>query len=158
MTVDPASEVICLCGRKGCLEALASGRSIGLAARQNAEAARSISTECHVKVDRIDAKIVFEAFQKGNPFAEQICLNAIKWLSMGVANLIHLLDPTHVFIGGGLSLSGEYFWKPLNNEIRKRVLLPNREVEILPAEFKEYATVVGSLAMVLDAILGLEIG
>ncbi len=158
MTVDPTSPVICDCGRKGCLEALASGRSIALAARQNPDAARSISELCQVPINRIEAKTVFEACRRGDPNALSICMNAIEYLSIGVANLIHLLDPTHIFIGGGLSLNGDEFWNPLTDGIRNRLMVPNREVKILPAEFKEYDTVVGSLAMVLDAILGLEIG
>ncbi len=158
MTVDPNSPIICDCGRKGCLEALSSGRSIALAARQNPDAAKSISELCMVSIDRIEAKTVFEACRRGDASAEAICLKAIEYLSIGVANLVHLLDPTHILIGGGLSLNRDEFWKPLTAGIRNRLMVPNREVKILPAEFKEYDTVVGSLAMVLDSILGLDIG
>jgi len=38
-----------------------------------------------------------------------------------------------------------------------RVLIPNRSVKIEPASFKEYSTVIGSLALVLDSVLGLEL-
>ena len=139
------------------MEALASGRSIGHAARQNLPKDNILRKMSGEKPERIDAKMVFEAFRSGDTYAEGICMKAIELLSIGVANLIHLLDPTHVFIGGGVSQNSDLFWKPLNSEIRKRVLLPNRGVRILPAEYKEYATVIGSLAVVLDAVLGLEI-
>ncbi len=158
MTVDPTSPIICDCGRKGCLEALASGRHIALTAQQNSVAARSISDLCRVNIDRIEAKTVFEACRRGDPNAQAICLSAIEYLSIGVANLVHLLDPTHIFIGGGLSLNGHEVWNPLSTGIRNRLLIPNQDVKILPVEFKEYDTVVGSLALVLDSILGLEIG
>lgn len=157
MTIAPDSDVICECGRNGCLEAFASGRSIGHAARQDLPEGGILMDLSGGKPERIDAKMVFEAFKKGDSYAEKICMNAIRSLSVGVANLIHLLDPTHVYIGGGVSMNGKLFWEPLNSEISKRVLLPNREVKILPAEFKEYATVIGSIAMVLDTILELDI-
>jgi len=157
MTIAPDSDVICECGRNGCLEAFASGRSIGFAARRDLPEGNMLMDLCGGKPERIDAKMVFEAFKEGDSYAENICMNAIRSLSVGVANLIHLLDPTHVYIGGGVSMNGKLFWEPLNSEIRNRVLLPNREVKILPAEFKEYATVIGSIAMVLDTILELDI-
>lgn len=157
MTIEPDSEVVCDCGRKGCLEALASGRSIGLAARTHLTDASKLNQLSGGRPERVDARMVFEALEAGDVFARDICRNAIRSLSVGIANLIHLLDPTHVFIGGGVSLNGELFWEPLEKEIKKRVMLPNREVVIRPAEYKEYATVIGSLAMVLDSILGLEI-
>lgn len=157
MTIEPDSDVVCDCGRNGCLEALASGRSIGYTASQNLPEGNMLFEMCDGKPERIDAKMVFEAFKAGDAFAEKICMNSIKSLSVGIANLIHLLDPTHVFIGGGVSLNGKLFWDPLCKEIKNRVLLPNKSVKILPAEFKGYATVIGSLAMVLDAILELDI-
>ena len=76
---------------------------------------------------------------------------------MGLANLIHLLDPTHVLLGGGVSLNGDKFWDTLLELTGKRILVPNRAVKIEPASFREYSTVIGSLALVLDSVLGLEL-
>jgi glucokinase-like ROK family protein len=157
MTIDPDSMVVCDCGRKGCLEALASGRRIGFAAKENLQDTSMLVELSGGNSDRIDAKMVFDAFSSGDSYSKDICIDAICSLSQGLANLIHLLDPTHVFLGGGVSLNGDLFWKTLNKEIREKILLPNRNVQILPTAYKEYSTVVGSLALVLDAVLGLEI-
>jgi len=54
-------------------------------------------------------------------------------------------------------LNGDLFWRALTNEIEKQKMLPNRQVQILPAGFKEYASVIGSVALVLDAVLGLKL-
>lgn len=157
MTIQPDSDITCDCGRKGCLEALASGRRIELAAREKLPADSLLNTLSGDNPARIDAKMVFEAYKNGDPFAASICTDAMQSLSVGIANLIHLLDPTHVFIGGGVSLNGEPFWNFMQQELRERILVPNRDVKLVPATFKEYATVIGSMAMVLDEMLGLEI-
>lgn len=157
MTIEPKSEVVCDCGRKGCLEALASGHSIGFTARKNLPDTSALMQMSGGKIESVDSKMVFEAFRQGDEYAKQICMDAIQSLSVGISNLIHLLDPSHVFIGGGVSQNGDLFWKTLNTAIREKVLLPNREVKILPTEFKEYATVIGSIAMVLDTVLELDI-
>ncbi len=157
MTIDPHSNLVCDCGRTGCLEALASGRRIGAVAKEKMKADNKIFKLAGGNPERVDAKLVFDAFKAKDEVAKQVCIDAIRSLSLGIANLIHLLDPTHVYIGGGVSLNGSVFWDNLQEEIKRKVLLPNRKVEILPASYTEYATVVGSLALVLDAVLGLEL-
>ena len=157
MTVNPYSEVVCDCGRKGCVEALASGRRIGHIAMEMLTPDSILNEMCDNNPAKIDAKMVFAAFAAGDKFAMDICKHAIDSLSVALANLIHLLDPTHVLIGGGVSLNGNEFWDTLLEKTSKRILVPNRSVKIEPASFKEYSTVIGSLALVLDSVLGLEL-
>jgi len=157
MTVNPYSEVVCDCGRTGCLEALASGRRIGQVARESLRADSILNDMCLHEPGKIDAKLVFEAYSAGDEIAAEICMQAIDALSIGLANLIHLLDPTHVVLGGGVSLNGDLFWNALLEKTNQRVLVPNRDVKIEPASFKEYSTVIGSLALVLDSVLGLDL-
>ncbi|MCD6333609.1 MAG: ROK family transcriptional regulator [Bacteroidales bacterium] len=157
MTIEPDSSVICDCGRKGCLEALASGRSIGSYAREHLTKESLLNEMCHGKPARIDAKMVFEAYGANDHFAEQVCKQAIRSLSIGLTNLIHLLDPTHIFIGGGVAQNGDLFWRPLHKEVTSRMLATHKNVQISPAFFKEYATTIGSLALVLDSVLGLDL-
>ena len=157
MTVNPYSEVVCDCGRKGCVEALASGRRIGHIAIEMLPADSLLNKMCDNDPSKIDARMVFAAFAEGDEFAMDICKQALDSLSVALANLIHLLDPTHVLIGGGVSLNGKEFWDTLLEKTCSRVLVPNRSVIIEPASFKEYSTVIGSLALVLDSVLGLEL-
>ena len=112
---------------------------------------------CHNDPSKIDAKMAFTAFEEGDRFASEICTQAIDSLSVALANLIHLLNPTHVLLGGGVSFNGDPFWDSLLTRTCQRVLVPNRSVKIEPASFREYSTVIGSLALVLDSVLGLEL-
>jgi predicted NBD/HSP70 family sugar kinase len=155
MTVNPYSEVVCDCGRKGCVEALASGRRIGQLAREMVPTDSLLNEMCEGDLTKIDAQMAFMAFREGDKFAADICNQALDSLSVGLANLVHLLDPTHVLIGGGVSLNENEFWDTLLEKTNSRVLIPNRSVRIEPASFKEYSTVIGSLALVLDSVLGL---
>ena len=157
MTVNPFSEVTCDCGRTGCVEALASGRRIGQIARELLPADSCLNEMCEGDARKIDAKMVFEAFDNGDKFAGDVCVQAIESLSIALVNLIHLLDPTHVLLGGGVSFNGDTFWDNIQQRIAKHVLVPNHSVKIEPASFNAYATVIGSLALVLDSVLGLDL-
>jgi predicted NBD/HSP70 family sugar kinase len=157
MTVNPYSDVVCDCGRKGCVEALASGRRIGQVARESVPDDSILNTLSGNDLTKIDAKMVFEAFASADKFGTEVCMQALESLSVALANLIHLLNPTHVLLGGGVSLNGKMFWDNLLELTWSRVLIPNRSVKIEPASFKEYSSVIGCLALVLDSVLGLDL-
>ncbi|MFM7384683.1 MAG: ROK family protein, partial [Microcystaceae cyanobacterium] len=66
-------------------------------------------------------------------------------LGAGLANLIYVLTPEAVIIGGGISASAEYFFPTVEAEIEKRVLLPSREnLQILVAQLGNRAGMIGA--------------
>ena len=110
---------LCHCGNRGCLEALASGRAI-------AERMKKIALEdkdCKIweiveNAEKITAKTVEEAAQRGDGAALQIYSEAGYYLGMGIANLVHLYNPELIVVGGEVSRAGELlmtlFWKVCN--------------------------------------------
>lgn len=157
MTIEPDSEIFCDCGQKGCLEALASGRRI-------AEVARERINECTILKDlslndikRIDAKMVFDAAKLGDNVAEEILDTAIGSLCVGIRGLISLLDPEIILIGGGVSLNGDMFFNKVNRGIKGMLMPPQVINTIRPVTFRENATIVGAIALVLERVLNLEL-
>jgi glucokinase len=66
-------------------------------------------------------------------------------LGIGLANLIYVLTPEAVIIGGGLSASAEYFFPSMESEIEERVLLPSRQgLKILVAQLGNRAGMIGA--------------
>lgn len=66
-------------------------------------------------------------------------------LGMGIANLVYVLTPDAVIIGGGLSASSSYFFPSMTSEIEERVLLPSRRgLKILVAQLGNRAGMIGA--------------
>ena len=112
MSVDPAGPR-CQCGNVGCLERIASGTAIADTARRQIQMVGSsmIGDMVSGDLDRITAGIVFEAASKGDQLARQILENAARALGAGLVNILHILNPDVIVIGGGVSNNWEY-WRP----------------------------------------------
>jgi glucokinase len=97
----------CTCGARGCVEAFASGSSIGRRyAKLSKRDAAVGSREIGLRVTR------------GDPLAERVWREAVGALSMGIANYVTLLDPERVVVGGGVSNAGErLLFGPLRREV-----------------------------------------
>jgi len=88
---------LCPCGRHGCLEALASGRSIARMMRQRMTG----NTANQDGLELNTAKQVAEAARLGNLQALEIWHTAMVCLEIGIASAANLLNPGRVVIGGG---------------------------------------------------------
>ena len=154
--IDPGSGLQCKCGKIGCLEALASGRRIEehgrFAFQQKKETL--IRELCNNNPSNITAKLVAEAAIKGDEVAKQIYHEAVENLSKGIGTLTSLLNPSKIYIGGGLSGSKELLFGLINATKHKYLL--NNDVEILPTTFGELSTVMGGVALVYERILEIE--
>lgn len=121
---------ICSCGRRGCLESLASGWAIAREGRFLVSAGRSkILTEicCGVET-RLTAEMVFKAAEQGDPACLQAIQAAVRHLAAGIANVICLLDPDIIAIGGGLTRTEIRLDEMVSAEIEKILprMLQNR--------------------------------
>lgn len=155
ITVDYGSSIRCHCGRLGCLEALASGHRIASLGKELVKNGLSpvLKKLCNGETDQINARMVGIAAQQNDSNATEIYNKAIDYLCIGLSDLVNLLDPETIFVGGGVSLSGDFFFNLLNKNISKHLLNAKSKIPIIPSTFKEYATAIGAVALVLNEIL-----
>jgi glucokinase len=97
----------CGCGKPGCIEVFASGPAIAKRARARllAEPARG-STMLDLAggdVDAVTSETVGQAFAAGDPLAREILDQTVEFLSLWLGNMIDLLEPDVIIIGGGVS-------------------------------------------------------
>lgn len=137
MVLQPGG-LLCPCGRHGCLEALASGRSV--ARQMEARLARNVASDWN-KVE-VTAKKVAEAAAAGDPLALAVWEEAMRWLGIGIANAANLLNPGRVVIGGGLSHAGGLLFQPVQAIVRQYALDPR--LEVIPARLGDDANLVGA--------------
>lgn len=137
---------LCGCGNYGCLESLSSStamiKEIDNALKNNKS---EILKNLVESGEKKGSYMLIKAIEKGDKVSLDIFNNAGKWLGIGLANLINILNPEIIIMGGGVSLSGEYLFKPVREEISKRALkIPASLVKIELAQLGEYAGIIGS--------------
>ena len=85
----------------------------------------------------------------GNQIARQVLDHACQALGWGIAQVITLIAPEVIVVGGGVSLIGEqFFFMPLRAEVARYVFPPlARSYKIVPAGLGELAVVHGAIAL-----------
>lgn len=131
------------------VELSASGWAIAAAGRADANLAAQLARQYNCSIERLTAKHVAEAAAADNASALAIFHRATQTYGWAVAQMITLLSPEVVVIGGGVPLAGEaLFFAPLRREIERYVFPPHRGTyQIAPAELGEEVVVHGALAL-----------
>ena len=135
-------------GKPNELEQVCSGWAIGARAREAAAQSHSIMGDIAGSIDKIDARIVYSAVENGDEVATRILHETCQTLAIGISNVVALLHPERVVIGGGVSLMGPLFWETLQIEFQSHVLSTFAStVELLPAKLGEDVVVIGALCL-----------
>ena len=117
MCVDPFGGVACTCGSRGCLEVFASATAI---VRMTREASpRYPDSILQGKEDRT-AETIFCAGQQGDELALEIFRRMGVYLGIGLANLINILNPEMIVIGGGVVNGWDLFEKHMHQQVEER--------------------------------------
>jgi glucokinase len=124
---------LCGCGRRGCFEAIAGGRGITGRVVENINAIRNSTVFSKMRPGDIDAKAIFDAKRDGDMFAQLIVEETIYYLAVGIVNIINILDPEAIIIGGGISNEGDDLFNPLKLAIKEEMKSMKRNVKILKA-------------------------
>ena len=115
-------------GPQQIVELAASGWAIAAAARADAPLTAALQNEHHCAADQLTSKMVAEAAVAGNASALDIFRRATQTYGWAIAQMITLLSPEIVVIGGGVPLAGEaVFFAPLRYEVERYVFPPCAE-------------------------------
>jgi glucokinase-like ROK family protein len=122
----------CHCGNLGCVEAMAAGPAITRMAVQAAEAGESaVLAEVLRSQGRIEALDVGQASRAGDPAANAIVQRAGNLIGQMLASVVNFFNPSHVFIGGGITRIGPLFLAAVRQSVYQRSLaLSTRHLEI----------------------------
>jgi len=147
ITIEPAG-YICGCGNQGCFEAMTARSSIIKRATDKVvKGEKTLLSE----FDEISPLAVFEAAEKGDKAAIEVFRETGKYLGIGLANLILILNPERIVIGGRIANAKKYLFPPAIEEIKKRVkMFPPETTEIVQAELGEKAGLVGAAVYVFQ--------
>lgn len=152
MVIDPNGP-LCKCGKRGCLETLASGKAIANQARQLVDTRRPSVMLDMVKGDKtkIEPETVFKAAAKGDNLARRIVDNAIDSLSIGLGNLISLMDCQLIVLTGCVVKDNEYLLERVRRQINetRSLYYGKMPVEVKLSTMGEEAAVIGAATLPL---------
>lgn len=152
------NEIICHCGKKGCLETEASGHALlRLFIQRLKEGASSIVSKKHKNVNDVMLDDIIEAANHDDMLAIECIAEIGEKLGEGIATLINLFNPELVVLGGSLSEAGAFIRLPVKSAIYKYSLsLVNTDTELKMSSLGERAGVIGACLLVRNRLLALE--
>ncbi|HOP94715.1 MAG: ROK family protein [Dictyoglomaceae bacterium] len=141
---------LCNCGNRGCLEAISSGTALAKRAKEVILSGEETILRDMSEEEEISAKLVREAMLKGDRSAKRIWDEAMEYLGIGVGNIITVLSPERVIIGGSIGLSGKDVIEKIKEVVAKRVfLVPVDMIEIIPAKLGDKVGLYGAFSVAL---------
>jgi glucokinase len=152
-TVFNENGPVCGCGRHGCVEAVASRTAIerevrALSAKKGESLALKIMRERNKP--RMTSSVLAAALEAHDPIVTEVLANAEHALGLLAGNLVNILDPDMVVIGGGVAQRLEKaFVGPIREVARSRFLRPDPDgrVRIEHATLGDYSGALGACAL-----------
>jgi glucokinase len=142
----------CNCGKKGCIEALASGTAIARRAREaiavNAKRGDTLLRLAGGDAALIRSETVARAARDGDELAREILSETVEYLAVWLGNIVDLLEPDVLILGGGV---GEML-RPHFAEIQQRMkswCVNGRygEIPLVAAHYGEHSGIAGGAAL-----------
>ena len=112
----------CSCGRNGCFEKYASASALISQTREAVinNPKSKMNESIGGDLDKVDARTAFDAQKLGDETADKVIKKYIEYLADGVMNIVNMLFPEVIVIGGGVGNEGENLFKPLRKAMKKR--------------------------------------
>ncbi|ALC97043.1 ROK family protein [Capnocytophaga sp. oral taxon 412 str. F0487] len=151
------NEILCHCGKKGCLETEASGSALYrkfLEKLHNGQS--SLLTQQKENEDEITLNDIIDVALQEDILAIELIEEVGNTLGKHVAGLINLFNPELVIIGGTLANAGDYLILPLRSAIKKYSLnLVNKDSSIKVSKLGDKAGLLGASLLARSKFIGL---
>ncbi|RLQ98234.1 ROK family glucokinase [Falsibacillus albus] len=121
ITVVPENGAQCNCGKRGCLETVASATAVVRLAKEAVEVSDTPSTlrEMFKSGEKVTAKDVFDAARSNDGLAKKVVNQLAYYLGFALSNLGNGLNPENIVIGGGVSKAGDILLEPVKEYFKK---------------------------------------
>ena len=138
---------LCTCGNYGCFERYASATAIIREARKAIVEypESSMLAACGGDPEKLNAKIVIDAAKAGDAAAKTVFDDYVHALAVGIINIINMIDPEVIVLGGGVSAAGEFLLDAVREAVKPMVFfktMPYARIEL--AQLGNDAGIIGA--------------
>lgn len=125
----------CGCGAHGCLEAYASVTGMVRTAREGwDDADTALKGMCDNTPETLTGKLIFEAADAGDAYAQHVFKETATWLGLGAASMVNALNPERIILCGGMIAAGDMLFDAVRETVMANAFeVPARRCRILPA-------------------------
>jgi len=148
-TVVKEDGPLCGCGRRGCVEALASRSAMERDVRA-AGKSKVLAIMKERGKDRMTSSVIARALEADDRVMKDVLARAQHYLGLLAGNVVNMFDPEMIVIGGGVAQRlGEKFVAPIAEVARSRFLRPDNEhrIRIEHAKLGDYSGALGACAL-----------
>lgn len=151
---------LCYCGRRGCLETVASGHALARMAKQGIQSGETsmLNSLSADELEHIEPYIIIEAANKGDQYAINILSDIGQNLGKALATLIQLFNPALIILSGKLAEAKQHITTPIKHSINSYCNPRMREnTEVVLSELEIDASLQVSASIVLEIIFEKQI-
>lgn len=151
------NEIICRCGKRGCLETGASGSAVHrLFVEKLKEGRVSMLSEKYNKGETISLDDIMDAIHKEDVLAIEIMESIGNELGKAISGLINLFNPELIVIGGTLAKAKDYILLPIKSAINKySLILVSKDTKVKISKLGDKCGIIGACMLVRSKTLGL---
>jgi len=147
----------CSCGGYGHLEAIASAQAISRAmiglSVEHPETEAAIRRVTGGRAERITAEQVFRLAAEGDKVAQGITSDVYTYLGIALANIVHIINPGIIILGGQVAQAGELLTLPLQARLQDLCLqAASQSVRVVGGSLGTEANIVGAVTLALQDI------
>lgn len=151
---------LCLCGRRGCLEAVAGAQAIIRSTRQALYEAGGRGADGEMRPSLLDPSAltiegITSAAAQNDPIALPVLQQAADYIAQAIGSLTCILDINTVIVGGEVGAAGEIFLAPLRASLPRYQFISNPTV-VLPAMLNQEASIRGVSMLAVQQVFGLS--
>lgn len=144
MTIDINGD-ICECGNRGCLQTFATGSAIAKRANE--------AMYKYTEYLPFTAEKVYELACDGDELSKRVLEDTGAFIGIGLTNLIHMLNPSKIIIGGGVMKSAQFIHPMILKAIEQHALTPEaKQTYVEVSKLGKDATILGAIALILVTI------
>jgi predicted NBD/HSP70 family sugar kinase len=156
-TVIDIAGPVCECGNRGCLEAFIGGPAICEMAKAEMLAGRCAILERLVAGgEALSPELIYRAAAAGDADCSAIVRRIGRFLGIAVANMINLLDPHEIVIGGSIDIAGDQLLNAVREQVERSALPRSRQgVHIRLSTQQEKLPILGAAVLVAQGLFEL---
>lgn len=151
--VEPDSELVCPCGNRGCLIAVASGVALPETARRKVQAGMRSALFSAPRYDfsQVTGEVVKQGLDSGDEVCVSIVEDFARYIGIACYNMFQVFNPEAFVLGGGLMSWGEPFLSGISREFTRLARgMMYDEVAVLPAAIGRHSGVIGAASLALE--------
>lgn len=146
---------LCKCGKPGCIEILASGTAIAAKARVKlsslaggSDTGSSMLALAKGNIEAVTSEMVGQAYEAGDPVAKEILQETVEAVSLWLSNIVDLLEPDVMILGGGVAAMLNAFFDEIHKRIQEFSINSRAgEIPLLQARYGTDAGIAGGAAL-----------